>query len=186
MISGVALHEIICDEAGKPMDYRFLNMNAAFENMTGLKDKDMKGKNVTEVLPDTEAYWIETYGQVALTGKPIQFENYSKELDKHFEVKAYCPKIGQFVAVFNDITDKKAAEQKQNKLIVELQKAANEIKTLKGIIPICSHCKKIRDDSGYWNILEAYIQEHSEAALSHSICPECAERYYPDMNLYDN
>lgn len=184
MISGIALHEIICDEAGKPIDYRFLNINPAFEKMTGLKDKDLKGKTVTEVLPDTEAYWIETYGQVALTGNPIQFENFSKELNKHFEVKAYCPKVGQFVSVFNDITDKKAAENNQNKLINELKKAANEIKSLKGIIPICSHCKKIRDDTGYWNILEAYIQEHSDAELSHSICPDCAEKYYPDLDIY--
>ena len=64
--------------------------------------------------------------------------------------------------------------------IIELQNALTEIKTLKGILPICSHCKKIRDDKGYWNQLEAYIREHSDAEFSHSLCEECAKKYYPE------
>ena len=58
------------------------------------------------------------------------------------------------------------------------------IKTLKGIIPICASCKKIRDDQGYWNQLESYVAEHSEADFSHSICPECIKRLYPDLSLH--
>ncbi len=61
-----------------------------------------------------------------------------------------------------------------------------EIKTLRGIVPICSHCKKIRDDKGYWNHLEAYIQKHSDASFSHGICPECAGKLYPGFDPYDN
>ena len=61
-----------------------------------------------------------------------------------------------------------------------------KIETLRGIVPICSYCKKIRDDKGYWNQIESYIQEHSEAEFSHSICQECAHKHYPDMGLYDN
>ncbi|MBE0583952.1 MAG: PAS domain-containing protein [Desulfofustis sp.] len=68
----------------------------------------------------------------------------------------------------------------KEKLIVKLQKALGEIKTLRGILPICAHCKKIRDDSGYWNQLETYIKEHSEADLSHGICPDCLKKHYPD------
>ena len=67
----------------------------------------------------------------------------------------------------------------------KLKNALDEIKTLRGIIPICSHCKKIRDDKGYWNQIETYIQDHSETEFSHSICQECAKKYYPDMDLYD-
>jgi hypothetical protein len=67
-----------------------------------------------------------------------------------------------------------------------LEKALGEIKTLSGLLPICMHCKKIRDDQGYWNQMEAYIQKHSNAKLSHGICRECAEKLYPDMNLYDD
>ena len=65
-------------------------------------------------------------------------------------------------------------------LVHELQDALSQIKTLSGFIPICSHCKKIRDDSGYWNKLETYIQENSDAQLSHGICPDCAKKHYPD------
>jgi hypothetical protein len=69
---------------------------------------------------------------------------------------------------------------------LDLQKALNEIKTLSGMLPICSHCKKIRDDSGYWNQIEMYIRAHSEIEFSHGICPACAETYYPGMGLYDD
>ena len=67
-----------------------------------------------------------------------------------------------------------------------MKNALSEVKKLSGLLPICSHCKKIRDDKGYWNRIEAYIQEHSEAEFSHGIFEECAKKYYPDMNLYDD
>ena len=71
------------------------------------------------------------------------------------------------------------------KLIRKLQITLDEIKTLKGILPFCSYCKKIRDDQGYWNQIDAYIESHSEADISHSICPECAKKYYPDYDIYE-
>lgn len=63
----------------------------------------------------------------------------------------------------------------------ELEKALSEIKTLRGILPICANCKKIRDDKGYWNAVEDYIRNHSEAEFSHSICPECSKKLYPEF-----
>ena len=66
----------------------------------------------------------------------------------------------------------------------ELKESLAKTKTLSGLLPICSYCKKIRDDKGYWNQIESYIHEHSEAEFSHGICQECAEKYYPDMDLY--
>jgi hypothetical protein len=75
--------------------------------------------------------------------------------------------------------------REREKLIAELQKALSEVKTLRGFLPICSHCKKIRDDEGYWNQIESYIHKHSDAEFSHGICPECAQKYYPDMDLYE-
>jgi CheY-like chemotaxis protein len=73
------------------------------------------------------------------------------------------------------------AEEERERLIHELEDALAEIKTLRGILPICSSCKKIRDDEGYWNQLEAYIQEHSEAVFSHGLCPECGKKLYPEV-----
>ncbi len=111
MLDGFALHEIICNPEGIPVDYRFLAVNPAFEQMTGLKAFDILHKTVLEVLPMTEAHWIETYGKVALSGEPIFFENYSISLDKHFEVKAFQPAPGQFACIFADITHQKQATQ---------------------------------------------------------------------------
>lgn len=104
MLSGFALHEIICDEAGKPVDYRFLQVNPAFEQLTGLRAADILGKTVRQVLPDIEPHWIETYGRVALTGEPANFEDYAAALGRYYQVTAFSPEHGQFVVLFNDIT----------------------------------------------------------------------------------
>jgi len=76
------------------------------------------------------------------------------------------------------------AEKKNLELIAELKEALADIKQLSGLLPICSHCKKIRDDKGYWNHLESYIQKHSMAQFSHGICRDCAKEHYPDLDIY--
>jgi len=111
MLDGFALHEILCDDCGNPCNYRFLEINPAFERMTGLKAEKLIGKKVLDVLPGTEEYWINAYGKVALTGEAIHFENYSVELDRYYEVTAYCPKKGGFATIFSDITDRRRAEE---------------------------------------------------------------------------
>ena len=77
--------------------------------------------------------------------------------------------------------ERKKGEEERNKLIIDLKQALAQIKTLSGLIPICASCKKIRDDKGYWNQLEEYIQSHSEAEFSHGICPACARKLYPEL-----
>ncbi len=95
---------------------------------------------------------------------------------------------GEFIGIDGivfDITDRKHAEEA---LLLErnkLQDALSEIKTLSGMLPICASWKKIRDDKGYWKIIETYIMEHSEAEFSHSICPECTKKLYPDLDIHD-
>lgn len=84
-------------------------------------------------------------------------------------------------SIIHDISERKAFEQEREKLIEQLQNAIEEIKTLRGIIPICAHCKKIRDDQGYWQQIEKYITEHSEAKFSHGLCPDCIVTLYPDF-----
>jgi CheY-like chemotaxis protein len=76
-------------------------------------------------------------------------------------------------------------EKERNRLIKELEAALREVKTLKGLLPICSHCKNIRDDSGYWSRLEVYIQNHSEARFSHGICPDCIKTLYGEEGWFD-
>ena len=111
MLDGFAQHEIICDGANKPVDYRFLAINPAFEKMTGLRAENIIGRTVLDVMPETERHWIETYGRVALSGELIFFENYASELKKHFEVTAFQPAPGQFACIFSDITERKQSEQ---------------------------------------------------------------------------
>jgi hypothetical protein len=77
---------------------------------------------------------------------------------------------------------RKQAEEEREGLIAELQKALSEVKALSGMLPICASCKRIRDDKGYWNHLESYIRDHSEAEFSHGICPDCVEKLYPEFN----
>jgi PAS domain S-box-containing protein len=77
-----------------------------------------------------------------------------------------------------DITMRKLSDQERERLIIELQEALAQVKTLSGMLPICASCKKIRDDQGYWKQIEAYISEHSEAEFSHGICPDCADKIY--------
>jgi len=88
--------------------------------------------------------------------------------------------------IIQDITERKQAEEEREKLIRELQTTLSKVKTLSGLVPICASCKKIRDDKGYWNQIESYISEHSEAEFSHGICPECAKKLYPEFYRDEN
>jgi AmiR/NasT family two-component response regulator len=74
-----------------------------------------------------------------------------------------------------------AGNEARERLILELQDTLDQVKTLRGLLPICSSCKRVRDDAGYWSQLEVYIQEHSEAVFSHGLCPECAKKLYPEI-----
>ena len=110
MTEGFAIQEIICDENGKPCDYRFLDINPAFESLTGLKKELVIGKTYHEVLPGEADRWVDICGNVVLTGEPIQFEEYSSILKKHFEVYAYRCAPDQFATIFLDITERKKME----------------------------------------------------------------------------
>ncbi len=85
------------------------------------------------------------------------------------------------VESFQDITDRIKAENAKVELIDDLQEALDRVNLLSGMLPICASCKKIRDDKGYWNQIETYIRDHSEAEFSHGICPECAQKLYPEL-----
>jgi PAS domain S-box-containing protein len=94
--------------------------------------------------------------------------------------------LGAFLGtqgIARDISARKQAEEEREKMISQLQAALDNIKTLKGLLPICANCKKIRDDKGYWNQIEAYVRDHTDAEFSHSICPDCAEILYPEVLL---
>ncbi len=103
-------------------------------------------------------------------------------------LEALAQGIGSALMRIQDGTARKKAEEDLQQKALELEKANQElqalldnVKTLRGLLPICASCKKIRDDKGYWNQIESYIRDHSEADFSHSICPDCIKKFYPDF-----
>jgi hypothetical protein len=81
----------------------------------------------------------------------------------------------------SDITERRRSEEERERLLRERENTIAEVKVLSGLLPICSSCKKIRDDTGYWNQIESYIRTHSQAEFSHGLCPDCMEKIYPGM-----
>ncbi len=176
MLDGFAYHRIITNEQGDPVDYVFLEVNPAFEEMTGLKRSEILGRRVSEVLPQVKEDsrdWVGTYGQVALKGGQHRFEDYSKDLDKWYSVAAYCPRHGYFVVVIEDITKRKRAES-------ELIEAGRTISTLLGNLPgmayRCRNERSWRMEYVSGGVLELTGYE-AEALLSN------AELSYEDLIL---
>ncbi len=121
-INGVAIHEIALDGLGNPVDYRFLAVNPAFEKHTGLRAADVVGRYVTQVIPGIEqASFIQIYGNVAITGQPVRFEQYFAPLQRHFSISAFQTGSGHFSTVFEDITERKQAEAEILQLNAQLE-----------------------------------------------------------------
>ena len=180
-------HIIITDKNGN-IEYT----NPAFEKATGYKKEEVTGKK-PQILKsgrhDDDFY--KNLWETVLSAKVFraEFINKKKNGELFHEEKTITPiKIRfknhehqHYVSTGRDITDRIKLEKTREKLIIDLQKALKEIKTLSGMLPICASCKKIRDDKGYWNQIESYIQERSEAEFTHSICPECRDTLYPEL-----
>lgn len=123
MTDGYAYHKMVLDADGKPLDYVFIEINPRFTELTGLTREMVVNKKVTEIIPGVEndpADWIGRYGKVALFQETISFEDYSEGLDKWFNINAYSPEKGYFVAVFTDITKRKKEEEARKKAEKEL------------------------------------------------------------------
>jgi len=179
MQEAFALHKIITNNEGKAIDYIFVDVNSKFEELTGLKRDEIKDKRVLEVLPKTEKYWIENYGKVALTGKSIEFENYSRELDKYYRVSAYCPKKEYFATVFKDVTEIKKqndelidSREKLNKFIHESQDAQSIVNSRGDIILWNKAHEKL---TGYTQkeVLNKKIWD-----IQHKLLPQQAKKKY--------
>jgi PAS domain S-box-containing protein len=124
---GFALHEIILNKEGKPIDYRFIDINPAFEELTGLKREDVMGKLKSEVIPEDNVDWVKIYGKVALTGESTHFNEYSEALNRHYDVLSFSPAENQFAVIFSDITMRKKVEDDLNNTMKALQLSNAEL-----------------------------------------------------------
>jgi PAS domain S-box-containing protein len=178
----------------KDVQYRKVIANVADVHFMGLQSEaEALGKDDFELFPKELAEgFIVDDRTVIQTGQPvINREEYviDKQGQKRWLVTSKLPlqdEKGQtigLVCISRDITERKKAEAEREKLITQLQDALADVKLLSGLVPICANCKKIRDDQGYWTQIESYIQDRSDAKFSHSICPDCAKKLYPNYNI---
>ncbi|MGD9160996.1 MAG: PAS domain S-box protein [Desulfobacteraceae bacterium] len=127
MLNAFALHEIICDEYGKPVDYRYLELNPAYERITGLEISNTLGRTALEIWPDIDPFLIQRYGEVALTGKPNSFNFFNRYTSQHYIITVYQPEERKFACFLQDITEQKQAEQALRKSEKNLKKARDEL-----------------------------------------------------------
>ena len=176
----------------------FTYMSPSVERLLGFLEKEMINRSVAQTATPASLEYIRQATPIRIE-KMLQGDTsiYTDEIEvihkdghvvpteinMHFITNRFTGRL-EGTGVMRDITKRKQIEKEREFLIVQLQNALAEVKKLKGILPICSYCKKIRDDKGYWNQIEAYIRDRSEAEFSHSICRECAKKYYPDMDIY--
>ena len=128
MDQGMALHEIITDDDGKPVDYIFLDINDSYTRLLGVTREMSIGRRIKEVMPKVEQYWIDTFGKVAQSGEPFYYENYLETTGKYYSTYSYCPKKNYFAVLVNDITGRKQAEEIIKTKSEELEALNQELK----------------------------------------------------------
>ncbi|MBI3203228.1 MAG: PAS domain S-box protein [Myxococcales bacterium] len=170
-------------------DGNFEWVNPAFSRLTGYASDEVVGTkpNLLKSGQHDAAFYHELWRTVT-SGKVWQGHmiNRRKDGTLYDEEQTITPvpdangTITHFVAIKLDVSERLAAERERERLLGELQEALANVRTLSGFIPICAACKKIRNDTGYWDAIEAYISRHTDAKFSHGICPECIVRLYPD------
>ena len=158
------------------MEHRVVDANQAAQNLVGHDAAWIIGRPTTEVLHEWVELVREYYDQDAVN-TDITAQVRGETLSLHLTISPLRDRRGRLLGrllILHDITElqraKKAAEE-----------ALASVRTLRGLLPICASCKRIRDDGGYWQAVEAYVQAHTDAEFTHGICPECISRLYPEM-----
>jgi PAS domain S-box-containing protein len=156
----------------------FKRLNPAWERTLGFTREELMSKPFIEfVHPDDRERTLNQNASVRSGGQALGFENRYRCKDGSYRWfrwnAAPDPDEGVIYSVARDITEDKRATEERERLVRELQNALAEVKSLQEILPICSYCKKIRDDENYWHTVESYISHHTDSRFSHSICPSC-------------
>jgi len=163
-------------------EYNYIFMNKKHISRLGIKGNEYLGRPYTDFHnPEESQIFLEKLDEVFNKGISLQFQHRSSRNGKYFlrtlsPIKGKDGKVAAVTVISKDINELKLAEFERDKIIFELQDALQHIKTLKGLIPICAWCKNIRNDQGYWQQIESYISEHSEADFTHGICEKCLNK----------
>jgi PAS domain S-box-containing protein len=175
---------------GKDLLGTVLSWNRAAEALYGYTAEEMIGENMSVLIPPEKSGELAfIFEQLRAGGRVERLETLrrhkdGKLIDISLTVSPICDDLGRVIgasSIARDIGERRRREQERLKLIEELQHALEQVKLLSGLLPICAHCKKIRDPDGLWHQLETFIHERSEASFTHSLCPECVRQYFPDM-----
>ncbi|HOJ75138.1 MAG TPA: ATP-binding protein [Phycisphaerae bacterium] len=175
MLDGFALHEIAGDGSAAAGNYRFVEVNPAFERLTGLQAAHVQGRSVREILPEIGDELIQTYGRIASTGEPTYFECHVPSMDKHFEVAAFSPRPRQFACVFHDVTERKRAAEALEQLNAALE---DKNKELNAIIYAASHDLRspLVNIQGFSHELERACAKLRDAVARVPLPPDGRER----------
>lgn len=175
----------------KDRDYVYTGCNQSFAKFLGRSADKIVGRTVYDLAPPhlAEVYQVKDRELMENPGVQI-YESKVKvgtpeERNVIFHKATYNDAMGNvdgMIGVILDITELRQAEAAREQLIADLKEAVDKVKVLSGFLPICATCKKIRNDSGYWQQIEGYIREHSTAVFSHSICPDCAKKLFSDYS----
>lgn len=173
-------------------DGHFARLNPAWERTLGYTREELMSRPFIEfVHPDDRARTLEQNRKVRHGGRALGFENryVCKDGSYRWFLWNAAPDSAHRViySVARDITERKRAEEDRERLVLELRAALAEVKSLQAILPICSYCKKIRDDSDYWLTVENYISRHTSSQFSHGICPSCmTDVVEPDLERFES
>jgi CheY-like chemotaxis protein len=178
-------HRLLLNSIQSPVlalddEMNVLYCNEAFSGQMEKPINDLQNQNILSILPRLQdSPLLSAYRGVMKTGKKATFED--TQDDHIFSITIHKTPWG-ILSIAEDITQQKHIEEKNRCLIADLKHALKNIRTLRGLMPICASCKKIRDDKGYWHQVEAYIVEHTNAEFTHGFCPACAEKFLAEYD----
>lgn len=165
------------------MQNRVVDFNPASKTIFNFHDGAAIGQSIEQLFSFGQ-HLVRQFQNGTVTQMEIDYEQVGKQHHYDLRISPLKNPRGQLsgrLIVMRDITWRKQAEKEKELLITELQNALTQVNTLSGLLPICANCKKIRTDEGYWQEVELYVESHSEAKFSHSICPGCAKDLYPQF-----
>ena len=179
---------------GKDLSGVILSWNRSAEAVYGYTAEEMIGENISTLVPPEKSGEMSFIFEKLREGRRVErletlrLHKDGKQIDVSLTISPICDDLGRVIgasSITRDISERRRREQERLKLIEELQHALAQVKLLSGLLPICSYCKKIRDQNGQWHQMESYIREHSEVSFTHGMCPDCTRQFFPSMKSTD-